>query len=77
MEFVRLLGLEKEIRINEVSSDFFKQDYYAPRPASEKLLNLKLTARRLNVMRDWRVCLSEYSKCFLEHLNASRQADGN
>lgn len=72
LEFVRLLGLEHEIRVNEVSSDFFKKEYFAPRPASEMLVNEKLTARRLNIMRDWRECLKEYSSVFLDHFQRSR-----
>ena len=63
-EFVRLLGLEKNIKITKVSSDFFKKEYFAPRPYSEKLVNLKLKSRNLDFMRDWKVCLEEYSKEF-------------
>jgi dTDP-4-dehydrorhamnose reductase len=68
VEFVRLLGLEQKVKVNEVSSDFFIQEYFAPRPASEMLINMKLTARGLNVMRDWRECLREYSQTFVKHL---------
>jgi len=66
MEFMRLMKLEDKIKLNRVTSDFFKEEYFAPRPESEKLLNTKLDARSLNVMRDWQICLSEYSKIFLE-----------
>jgi len=59
---VRLLDLEKRVEVVEVGSDFFKEEYFAPRPASEKLVNTKLDARGLNVMRDWRVCLEEYAR---------------
>jgi dTDP-4-dehydrorhamnose reductase len=68
VEFVRLLGLENEVSIEEVSSDFFRNEYFAPRPPSERLVNMKLTARGLSVMRDWRECLRDYSSVFLEHL---------
>ncbi len=30
-ELLAILGLEKEIKINEVSSDFFRKEYFAPR----------------------------------------------
>jgi len=73
VEFVRLLGLKDEVRITEVPSDFFQAEYFAPRPASEKLVNTKLSARGLNVMRDWRECLREYSSVFLAHLRKARQ----
>ncbi len=59
-EIVKLLHLENEIKLNEVNSDHFKDEYFAPRPASERLINTKLNLRSLNVMRDWRVCLKEY-----------------
>jgi len=67
VEFVRLLGLAGKIRINRVDSDYFKSEYYAPRPASEKLINLKLNALGLNAMRNWKVCLAEYSATFKQH----------
>jgi len=59
-EFVRLLGLSTSIKIHKVSSDYFKDDYFAPRPASEKLVNMKLQSRGLMIMRDWQMCLAEY-----------------
>lgn len=59
-EIVRLLGRENEIKFNEVSSDFFKAEYFAARPYSERLINMKLKLRDLNIMRDWEVCLKEY-----------------
>jgi dTDP-4-dehydrorhamnose reductase len=64
VEFVRLLGLSEHVRVTKVSSDFFKDDYFAPRPASEKLVNLKLNARKLNVMPHWKDALGEYVKQF-------------
>ena len=63
-EFVRLMGLTKEVKVTVVPSDYFKEQYFAPRPASEKLVNLKLNQRGLNRMRDWQVCLEEYAAVF-------------
>lgn len=59
-EIVRLLSKENEIKLKEVDSDFFKAEYFAERPFSERLVNVKLKLRDLNVMRDWQVCLKEY-----------------
>ena len=59
-EILRLLNLEDEIKINEVSSEFFKAEYSAQRPLSERLINGKLNLRSLNEMRDWKICLKEY-----------------
>lgn len=70
VEFVRLLGLSDKIKITKVDSDYFKKDYFAPRPYSEKLINFKLNARGINHMRDWQDCLAEYSQLFVDDYNA-------
>ena len=57
---VQALGKADEITVSPVSSDYFSQEYFAPRPPSERLLTRKLDLRGINVMRDWRVCLDEY-----------------
>ena len=69
--FVELLGCADRVKVTRVSSDHFKADYFAPRPASEKLTNMKLDARGRNVMRDWRTCLAEYTAEYREHLRTS------
>ena len=63
-EFVKLMGLADKIKVTVVPSDYFKEQYFAPRPASEKLVNLKLNQRGLNRMRDWQLCLQEYTEVF-------------
>jgi dTDP-4-dehydrorhamnose reductase len=63
-EFIRLLGVSEKIKLTTVDSSFFEQAYFAPRPASEKLINLKLNSRNLNVMRHWKGCLEEYVNDF-------------
>jgi len=60
IEIVNLLNLN--IPVNKVNSLFFKNEYFAPRPLSEKLINLKLNSRNLNNMRDWKTCLQEHLK---------------
>jgi dTDP-4-dehydrorhamnose reductase len=64
VELVRALGLERSVVVEKVGSDFFAGEYFAARPASEQLVNAKLDARKLNVMREWRVCLAEYLQRF-------------
>jgi dTDP-4-dehydrorhamnose reductase len=61
-ELLSILKLDNEIKINEVSSGYFKKEYFAERPPSERLLNRKLNLRDLNIMRDWKVALREYIK---------------
>lgn len=60
VEFVKLMGLQDKVKINQVDSDFWKEEYFAPRPASEKLLTVALDEVGMNVMRPWQVCLAEY-----------------
>lgn len=64
VEFIEQLGLKDIVRVIKVPSEHFKEEYFAPRPASEKLVNLKLDFRKINYMRDWRVCLKEYAEEF-------------
>ena len=59
-ELINILGLEKTVKVTPVDSGYWKNIYFADRPRSERLTNEKLDLRGLNVMRDWRVCLSEY-----------------
>ena len=59
-ELVNVLGLQDEIKVTPVDSDYFKAEYFSARPPSERLINKKLDLRKLNIMRDWKVCLVEY-----------------
>ena len=63
-ELIAILGKEKEIKITPVKSDYFKDIYYAERPASERLLTKKLNLRGVNKMRDWKVSLKEYIETY-------------
>jgi dTDP-4-dehydrorhamnose reductase len=59
-EILSVLGLSNEIQIKSVTSDFFKEEYFAARPVSERLINTKLGLRNLDLMRDWKLCVKEY-----------------
>jgi dTDP-4-dehydrorhamnose reductase len=59
-ELVSILGLKDKIKITAVNSDFFKEIYFAERPASERLLTKKLDLRGVNQMKDWKISLREY-----------------
>ena len=52
--------MQEDVRITEVPSDYFKREYFAERPSSERLVNQKLNLRGLNVMRHWKEGLKEY-----------------
>jgi len=59
-EIVKQVGLQGQIKINEVSSEFFKEEYFAQRPTSERLTNRRLRLRGLDMMRHWKVALLDY-----------------
>ncbi|MCZ7604194.1 MAG: NAD(P)-dependent oxidoreductase [Melioribacteraceae bacterium] len=59
-ELLRVIHKENEVKINVVTSDYFKDIYFAERPLSERLINKKLDLREMNIMRDWKVALKEY-----------------
>lgn len=65
-ELVKALGLEGEVKVTPVNSDYWKTIYFADRPPSERLINKKLNLRGVNVMRDWRVCLNDYIKNYYQ-----------
>ena len=65
-ELIKVLKKENEIKITPVQSDYWKKEYFAQRPPSERLINTKLDLRGLNIMRDWRVCLAEYIKNYYQ-----------
>lgn len=63
---IKLLGLENEIKINPVDSEYWKEEYFAERPPSERLVDKKLDLRNVNIMRDWKICLKEYLEDYYE-----------
>jgi len=59
-ELISILGLDNKVRLTAVSSDYFKEIYFAERPPNERLINRKLMIRNLDIMQDWRVALKKY-----------------
>ena len=59
-ELLSLLNLSDKIKITTVSSDYFKNVYFAERPPCERLVNRKLELRQINLMQDWRTALKQY-----------------
>ena len=60
-EILHILG-RKDVQLKPVTSDFFKKDYFAPRPYSEEMRNYVLELRSMNDMPDWRPALATYLK---------------
>jgi len=59
-EILNITKLSSHVKINEVPSTFFSEEYFAARPSSERLINQKLSILGLNSMRHWRDSLNEY-----------------
>jgi dTDP-4-dehydrorhamnose reductase len=59
-EIISILNLNDKIKITEVTSEYFKDTYFAPRPDSERLLNKKLKLRNVSTMRSWKEALKDY-----------------
>ncbi len=65
-ELVNILGLKDKVKITEVTSEHFKDTYFAQRPPCERLVNKKLELREINIMRDWRVALQDYINLYFK-----------
>jgi dTDP-4-dehydrorhamnose reductase len=63
-ELVKLLGVQHTVKITSVDSSYWAKEYFSIRPASERLVDKKLTLQGLYTMRDWRICLDEYIKLY-------------
>ena len=65
-----ILQLREKIKITPVNSDYYKEIYFAQRPANERLVNRKLEMRNLNLMQDWKIALKEYiSQYYQDYLD--------
>ena len=58
------LGLTDQVKVKEVESDFFSENYFEPRPHSERLTNIELKKIAPHLTRDWKICLNEYIERF-------------
>jgi dTDP-4-dehydrorhamnose reductase len=63
-EMLRLLNMEEIVRIEEVPTEFFAKEYFAERPACERLINKRLNDLGLNIMRDWKSALADYIQSY-------------
>jgi dTDP-4-dehydrorhamnose reductase len=63
-EILKNLNLENKVKLTSVTSEYFKDIYFAKRPISERLVNKKLDLKKLNIMRDWKISLKEYLETY-------------
>lgn len=69
-ELLKILKLNDEINLIQVNSEYFKDEFFAERPASERLINRKLNLRNMNSMRPWQISLEEYiNKYYMDFLD--------
>jgi len=59
-ELVKIMGIQNDIKIKEVNSDYFAKEYFAKRPDCERLVNKRLGEMNLNIMRNWKNSLRTY-----------------
>jgi len=75
VEIVRIFG-DESVMVASVDSSFFKEQYPAPRPRSEMLINAKLRHMGINQMRRWRDALREYiEREYLSDRGASLESE--
>jgi dTDP-4-dehydrorhamnose reductase len=71
-ELVRSCGLD-EVEVVPVGSEFFREEFPAPRPRSEMMRNVALEGLGLNLMRPWQDALRDY--LMREYLDPGLPAD--
>jgi dTDP-4-dehydrorhamnose reductase len=49
-----------DIDVQPVTSEYFKEEYFVPRPRSEMMANANLEQLKINFMRPWKQALREY-----------------
>ncbi len=58
-----------DIILTPVDSNYFKEDYFAPRPVSEMMYNAKLRELGIHSMRSWKDSLRDYiHNYFFDHI---------
>jgi len=73
-EILRICG-RSDIELNRVTSKFFEEEYFAPRPRSEMMRNGNLARLDLDRMRPWRECLRGYiEEYFPDHITRPQAA---
>ena len=70
-EVVRICGLT-DVEVKPVDSEFFREQFPAPRPRSEMMRNANLEKLGINLMRHWTIALRDYLE--REYLNPKLSA---
>jgi len=75
-KMVEVLGL-KEVKVKPVKSDFFKKQFFAPRPAFEVVESRKLHDKGFRLMRQWDEALEDYLKTYFVKNYGKEKRRGN
>lgn len=54
----------QDIKLTPVDSEFFKAEYFVPRPPSEMVINSSLRKLGISLMRPWEVALKDYIETY-------------
>ena len=65
---LKIFNLQDKIELIKVKSDYFGEEYFAPRPKSEVLQNLKLKLRNLDQIRERDISLRDYLEKSWSHI---------
>jgi len=72
-ELLRICN-RQDITLTKVKSDFFAEEYFAPRPPSEIMINTKLDELGINHMRSWQNALQDYiSNYFTNYIGTTKE----
>ena len=64
----------QDITLTRVGSEYFAEEYFAPRPASEIMINAKLAELGINHMRPWQDALQDYiTNHFADYVNVDSE----
>ena len=64
-----------DIKLTKVDSDYFAEEYFAPRPFSEMMINAGLDALGINRMRPWQEALADYiANSFKDSIRSNGQS---
>ena len=64
-QILKVLG-RSDITLEPVTSEHFKEEFFAPRPRSEEMRNYALDLRAANDMPNWKTALEEYLRSSFE-----------
>lgn len=69
-KLIEILGLN-DVKLEPVTEDFFKEEFFAPRPKFEVIENKKLHDKGIKITRGWEETVSDYIMTYFVHKYAS------